>query len=77
MGLYQPRTFSGDIILFSTGLDSEFFPEDPTRGWNAFITGKTIILDVPGDHETLFDEPFGHVVAEKIDDSLKLADAHG
>jgi thioesterase domain-containing protein/acyl carrier protein len=77
MGLYQPRTFSGDIFLFSTGSDSEFFPGDPTRGWNAFITGKTIILDVPGDHETLFNEPFGHVVAEKIDDSLKLAYGHG
>jgi len=74
---FKPRTFSGDVTLFSTGPDSEFFPSDPTRGWNSCITGKTIVIDIPGDHETLFQEPFGRIVAQKIEESLKAVDAHG
>jgi oxalate---CoA ligase len=77
MSTYQYSKFSGDIMLFSTGLDSEFFPSDSTRGWKAFNTGKTMVFDIPGDHETLFDEPFGHVVAQKIEESLKLVNADG
>ena len=74
---YQPRTFSGDLTLFSTGPDAEFYPGDLTRGWNSCITGKTRVVEIPGNHETLFFEPFGHVVAQKIEESLKRVDAHG
>jgi acyl-CoA synthetase (AMP-forming)/AMP-acid ligase II/thioesterase domain-containing protein/acyl carrier protein len=73
---YQPRTFFGDLTFFSTGPDAEFYPGDLTRGWNSCITGKTIIIPVPGNHETLFKEPFGHVLAKKIEESLKRVDAH-
>ena len=68
---YQPGRFSGDLILFSTGPDTEFYPGDPTRGWNSCITGKTEVIDVPGDHGTVFLEPFGHVLAQKIEEALK------
>jgi thioesterase domain-containing protein len=74
---YQPRTFSGDLTLFSTGPDAEFYPGDLTRGWNSCITGKTRVVDVPGNHENLFFEPNGKVVAQKIEESLKRVDAHG
>jgi thioesterase domain-containing protein len=74
---YQPGRFSGDLTLFSTGPDTEFYPGDPTRGWNSVITGKTGVIDVPGDHGTLFSEPFGHVLAQKIEEALKRTDAYG
>jgi hypothetical protein len=74
---YKPRTFSGDITLFSTGPDFEFYPGDPARGWNSCITGKTLLIPIPGDHKTLHTEPLGQVVAGKIEESLKRADAHG
>ena len=72
---YQPRTFSGDITFFSTGPDTEFYPGDLTRGWDSCITGKTIIIPVPGNHETLFKEPFVRVLAKKIEEALTLVDA--
>jgi acyl-CoA synthetase (AMP-forming)/AMP-acid ligase II/thioesterase domain-containing protein/acyl carrier protein len=72
---YQPRTFSGDLTFFSTGPDAEFYPGDLTRGWDSCITGKTIIIPVPGNHETLFKEPFGRVLAKKIEEALTLVDA--
>jgi acyl-CoA synthetase (AMP-forming)/AMP-acid ligase II/thioesterase domain-containing protein/acyl carrier protein len=74
LSIYHPRTFSGNITLFSTGPDSEFYPNDPARGWNSCITGKTIIIDVPGDHISLHEDPLGQVTAQKIEESLKLAD---
>ena len=68
---YKPGIFSGDITFFTTGLDSEFFPGDTMRGWSAFITGTTCVIEVPGDHQTLFSEPHGRVIARKINESLK------
>jgi hypothetical protein len=73
MNKYQPKKFSGDIFLFSIGQDVEFFPGDNARGWNAFITGTTMVEDIPGNHVTLFHEPNNRVVAQKIEESLKRA----
>ena len=77
IGIYKPPTFSGDITLFSTGPDPEFYPGDLSRGWNSCITGKTILIDILGDHFTLHREPLGQVNGKKIEASLKQADAHG
>jgi thioesterase domain-containing protein len=73
---HRSRIFSGDITLFSTGSDSEFFPGDPSRGWNGFITGKTLVIAIPGNHETVFNETFGPVLAKKIEESLKRIGTH-
>jgi acyl-CoA synthetase (AMP-forming)/AMP-acid ligase II/thioesterase domain-containing protein/acyl carrier protein len=75
ISVHKPRTFSGDIALFSTGHDAEFYPDDPTRGWNSVITGKTSVIDIPGDHWTLYREPLGKMTAQKIKESLKRADS--
>jgi thioesterase domain-containing protein/acyl carrier protein len=74
---YKPRVFSGNIILFSTGMDLEFYPGDPARGWNEFISSKTIVLNILGDHETIFKDPFCEYTATKIEESLKQADNYG
>ena len=75
--LYRPRIFLGDITLFSTGPDAEFYPGDPTRGWSSCTTGKTMVIDIPGNHETLFDNPCDKVIAQKIEQALLRVDAHG
>ena len=73
---YQPRIFLGNLTLFSTGPDWSNYPGDRTRGWSAFATGKTIMVDLPGVHSALFLEPFAQVVAQKIEESLKRVDEH-
>jgi acyl-CoA synthetase (AMP-forming)/AMP-acid ligase II/thioesterase domain-containing protein/acyl carrier protein len=70
---YQPRIFSGDLRLFSTGQDRAYYPGDVARGWNAFITGKTIVFEIPGDHGNLYLDPHAQSVARKIEESLKTA----
>jgi acyl-CoA synthetase (AMP-forming)/AMP-acid ligase II/thioesterase domain-containing protein/acyl carrier protein len=68
---YQPQTFSGDLTLFSTHQDYSSYPDDMSRGWNAFVTGKTEIMDIPGDHGNLYLDPYAQGVAQKIEESLK------
>jgi acyl-CoA synthetase (AMP-forming)/AMP-acid ligase II/thioesterase domain-containing protein/acyl carrier protein len=74
---YQPPVFSGDLIFFSTGPDSKSYPGDQTRGWSKFISGKTIIVDIPGDHDNLYLDPFAQEVAQKIEASLNQVDGLG
>jgi thioesterase domain-containing protein/phenylacetate-coenzyme A ligase PaaK-like adenylate-forming protein/acyl carrier protein len=71
LSLYHPRKFIGNVTLFSTGPDPEFYPGDPARGWNSCVTGKAIIIDVPGDHISLHEDPLGQVTAQKIEESLR------
>jgi acyl-CoA synthetase (AMP-forming)/AMP-acid ligase II/thioesterase domain-containing protein/acyl carrier protein len=73
---YQPRSFSGNLTLFSTRPDLKSYPGDPTRGWGVFIEGKTKIIEIPGDHDNLYLDPYAHVVAQKIEESLKQADVY-
>lgn len=69
---YQPGLFSGNIYLFSTKPDVY---GNPARGWNDYIRGKTIIFNIPGDHLTCMnDSNYNHVVAQKIEESLKQVD---
>jgi hypothetical protein len=72
---YKPKVFSGDISLFSTGPDTEFYPDDPARGWNLCATGKVNVIDIPGDHISLHEDPLGQVTAGKIEESLTQAGA--
>ena len=68
--MYLPLTFTGDLVLFSTGPDPILFPGDMTRGWGSRITGKCEVITVPGDHSNLFDEPHLSVLVEKIREAL-------
>jgi thioesterase domain-containing protein len=68
--MYLPHTFKGDLVLFSTGPDPILFPGDITRGWGSRITGKCVVIAVPGNHSTLFDDPYLSVLIEKIREVL-------
>jgi thioesterase domain-containing protein len=67
---YLPTIFRGNIILFSTGPDNTLFPGDITRGWGSFVSGKCEVIEVPGDHSSLFNESNVGVLAERIKGSL-------
>jgi hypothetical protein len=74
---YRPGTYPGDLVLFSTGADEEFYPGDPTRGWGSCTAGKTTVIEVPGNHENLFENPRVQVLAQKIEEALRKADEPG
>ncbi|HVJ95070.1 MAG TPA: amino acid adenylation domain-containing protein [Labilithrix sp.] len=65
---YRPRTIAQDITLLRA---SEPLPDvlapahhaagsmyyDPTNGWGPLTTGRLMLIDVPGDHLRIMEEP--------------------
>ncbi|WP_319754193.1 non-ribosomal peptide synthetase [Streptomyces sp. AK02-04a] len=39
---------------------------DPANGWRAWTSGRVDVVDVPGDHLQLMDEPYVSIVARRI-----------
>ncbi len=75
--IYLPHQLPGDLILFSTMPDPILFPGDITRGWSSYVTGKTTVIDVTGDHSNLFDEPHLGYLGLRVDKSLASVDERG
>jgi thioesterase domain-containing protein/acyl carrier protein len=67
---YVPPDYPGDAVLFSTGPDNVVFPGDPTRGWGSHVKGNMTVIDVPGNHNNLFEDEYCRVLAEKIEETL-------
>jgi acyl-CoA synthetase (AMP-forming)/AMP-acid ligase II/surfactin synthase thioesterase subunit/acyl carrier protein len=67
---YIPPDYSGDLVLFSTGLDQVIFPGDPTRGWGSHVKGTLKVITLAGDHNTLFIDENCRELASKIEENL-------
>ncbi|MGB9176495.1 MAG: thioesterase domain-containing protein [Methanoregula sp.] len=67
---YLPRTYRGKMILYSTGPDHNLFPGDSTRGWNAYVSGSCEVVEVPGDHATIFNDTNVRFLTERIKESF-------
>jgi surfactin synthase thioesterase subunit len=72
---YIPSNYSGNMTFFSIGMDNVFYPGDPTRGWGAYVKGSLTVMNVPGDHGTLFSSQNCKILAEKIEERLLMT--HG
>ena len=60
---YQITPYSGDLHLFRATEQRFFIADKNFLGWKPFIIGKIHILDVPGDHLSLFNPPNGKTFA--------------
>ncbi|MBF6331099.1 amino acid adenylation domain-containing protein [Nocardia transvalensis] len=74
---YRPQPTDHDLTLFHAG---EPLPEilkpaheavgslyrNATNGWDTMTTGKVAVIDVPGNHLTMMDEPFVAILAETL-----------
>jgi len=66
---YQPRPWPGQITLFRTEIQPD--PRLPLDlGWTAFAEEGIEVLELPGDHDLIFREPYIQVMAEKIRERL-------
>ena len=73
---YIPSDYSGNMTFFSTAMDTVFYPGDPTRGWGAYVKGSLTVMNVPGDHGTLFSSQNCKILAEKIEERLLMIDGY-
>jgi thioesterase domain-containing protein len=55
---HVPRPFDGRLVLFRARVRPLLSPHDPTLGWREFARGGIEVIPVPGEHGTMFDEPY-------------------
>lgn len=74
---YVPKPFDGraTLLLPRTGPLLGPFPEVTDFGWKAIARGGVDVHTVPGSHTTFLNDPFAATIAERIEDSIRSAEA--
>jgi thioesterase domain-containing protein len=54
---YRPLPYEGRLTVLRASSQATPMHAHPTLGWGHWATGTIVVLDVPGDHATLFREP--------------------
>jgi thioesterase domain-containing protein len=72
---YAPRTYPGNIVLFRASLSAPGITADPLGGWAPHVTGNIASVSVPGEHLTIFKNPYAAALAEKLVQVLAEAQA--
>jgi thioesterase domain-containing protein/acyl carrier protein len=66
---YRPIPYNGNMVLFhATGRDPwrEFLIDPYLNGWSSLVRGDLEAHGIPGTHQTLFDEPNVHFLAQQL-----------
>jgi aspartate racemase len=66
---YVPSEYTGDVVLFRPQIRRHGLSHDPSLGWDSVALNLQII-DVPGDHVTMFSPPNVDVLAAKLAELL-------
>ncbi|HZQ47828.1 MAG TPA: amino acid adenylation domain-containing protein, partial [Verrucomicrobiae bacterium] len=75
---YVPQVYPGELTLFKAADDERSaaaYATDPTLGWDRLSPFPIKIHKTPGKHVTMVFEPHVRVLARKLRDSLKNAEA--
>jgi thioesterase domain-containing protein len=70
---YVPLPYHGAITLFRASEQPERLAGGPTLGWDSVATAGIRVIDLPGTHETLIEQP---ELAPALRDALALAQRH-
>ena len=63
---HKLQPFSGRITVFSPSLEPKSIFHDPTLGWKAFCQKGVDVVDVSGDHDSVFKDPGAIEIASHI-----------
>jgi acyl transferase domain-containing protein/thioesterase domain-containing protein/acyl carrier protein len=72
---FTPGSYDGTVVLFRCQNRIKTDPPDSSRLWQRLVKGEVVILDVPGDHNSMLKEPGVRVLAEQILTYLKPRNA--
>jgi amino acid adenylation domain-containing protein len=68
---YHPQIYAGKANIFWSEYQDAYIDEYPDLGWGDFITGGVNIQRIPGNHNTLIEEPHIQVLIEKLRECIK------
>jgi len=66
---YKGRPYYGDVTLIRSRHRKDS-SEGELFGWNEVVKGKIEVVEIPGRHEEIFDEPNVRELAERLNESL-------
>ena len=69
---YQPKAYSGSIILLNASETPPEVIEDPTHGWGHLVLDEIQTHTITGDHYTIMKAPQVECLTEKLNNYLKL-----
>ncbi len=67
---YDPQPYAGKIVLFRAAEHPEEMNATRTLGWERVASGKIEVIDLPGSHGDLIEQPF---LVEALRDALARA----
>jgi thioesterase domain-containing protein len=76
MAAYVPKPYSGPITLFRAKSQPLFKPFERDLGWSKWARGPLEIIPVPGNHRSIFDEPYVPGVAQHLIRCLDKVEAN-
>lgn len=63
---YQPKPYSGPIIILRANEQPAGAQPDPSLGWSQYVNGPITDYVIAGDHESIFREPNVQKLAERL-----------
>ncbi len=63
---YRPLPYSGTIALFRATEQAFFSEHLPDLGWAPYATGEFEVIDVPGNHLAILQEPAVSVLTQRL-----------
>ncbi|HEV3272930.1 MAG TPA: SDR family NAD(P)-dependent oxidoreductase [Candidatus Methylacidiphilales bacterium] len=68
---YIPHPYHGPVVFFRCKNRPESDPSDSSGIWRRLVGGDLLVIDVPGDHNSMLNEPHVRVLAEQISTFLQ------
>ena len=71
---YLPRVYPDQVTFFSAR--EEVSAQENLFGWKTLVTGGVEVVAVPGDHQSMIQEPHVHLLAEQLQLRLTQTSTH-
>ena len=74
---YQPGPYAGDVAVMRTRQGAAMAVGKSDLGWGSVVTGQVTSIDIPGLHNTIFEEPQLGIVGGRLDQLLDRQEPPG
>ncbi|WP_411845596.1 amino acid adenylation domain-containing protein [Roseibacillus persicicus] len=72
MQRYRPRSYDGDVVLFTAEDQGDGVIYPPHLGWDGYVRGQLELIPIPGEHLTIFQEPHVEDFAKELHKILSV-----
>jgi amino acid adenylation domain-containing protein len=73
-GNYDPRPYPGRVVFFRASVSKGMYV-DPRDIWGDLALGGVEVIDIPGSHRSIMEEPDVRLLAEKLREAIAQARA--